>query len=137
MVSTLRAVESNRMAENSSIKLATKDKYLGYNDGRYELYSNQFIPLVTNADMLDRIRLQGLFDKHFSGGAICHLNLGEQISPKTMADMIRTCAKMGVVYWAVNYQLNQCVNGHMTVGTTDVCTVCGKEIENKYTRVVG
>lgn len=137
MVSTLRAVESNKMAENSSIKLATKDMYLGFNDGRYKLYSNQFIPLVKNADMLDRIRLQGMFDKHFSGGAICHLNMGEPISPKTMADMIITCSKMGVIYWAVNYQLNKCVNNHMTVGTTDICAVCGCVIEDKYTRVVG
>ncbi|NCD11262.1 MAG: ribonucleoside-triphosphate reductase [Epsilonproteobacteria bacterium] len=123
-------------AESSAIKLVTKDRYLGFNP-KTEFYSNQFIPLTTNADMLDRIRLQGLFDKHFSGGAICHLNLGEKISKKTMADMIVSCAKMGVVYWAVNYQLNRCCDGHMSVGTTDVCPVCGKDVEDKYTRIVG
>lgn len=124
-------------AENSSIKLATKDKYLGFNKEGYEFYSNQFIPLVTNADMLDRIRLQGLFDNHFSGGAICHLNLGEVVAAGTMADMIRSCAKQGVVYWAVNYQLNKCENGHMSVGTSDSCPVCAGVIVDKYTRVVG
>ena len=29
----------------------------------------QFIPLTVNADMLERIELQGKFDKLFSGGA--------------------------------------------------------------------
>lgn len=53
--------------ENMSIKMAEKDKLLGYQD-KYNIYSNQFIPLITNADLLDRIKLQGLFDKHFSGG---------------------------------------------------------------------
>lgn len=54
-------------SENSSIKLAKKDKLIGYDNG-VAFYSNQFIPLITKADMLDRIKLQGLFDKHFSGG---------------------------------------------------------------------
>jgi ribonucleoside-triphosphate reductase len=64
-------------AENSSIKLAAKDRYMGYETG-YQIYSNQFIPLTTKADLLDRIKLQGLFDRHFSGGAICHLNLDSE-----------------------------------------------------------
>jgi ribonucleoside-triphosphate reductase len=124
-------------AENSSIKLVTKDRYMGYNVD-CEFYSNQFIPLVTKADILDRIKLQGMFDKHFSGGAICHLNIEQQLKNKqVMVDMIHQCAKMGVVYWAINYQLNRCVNGHMTVGTTDICSICGEPIEDKYMRVVG
>ena len=60
--------ESNRVSENSSIKLAQKDKYLKLQN-EYELYSNQFIPLIVNADLLERIELQGKFDKLFSGGA--------------------------------------------------------------------
>ena len=52
-------------------------------------------------------------------------------------DLIRTSAKMGVVYHAINYVLSECENGHMTVSNDDVCTVCGKDIVNKYTRVVG
>lgn len=56
-------------SENSSIKLANKDKLLGIDLG-YNLYSNQFIPLTTKADLLDRIKLQGIFDKHFSGGCL-------------------------------------------------------------------
>ncbi len=56
-------------SENSSIKLANKDKLLGIDLG-YSFYSNQFIPLITEADLLDRIRLQGIFDKHFSGGCM-------------------------------------------------------------------
>ena len=123
-------------SESSAIKLVVKDKYLGFCP-KVEFYSNQFIPLTTNADMLDRIRLQGLFDKHFSGGAICHLNLGEKITKETMADMIVSCAKMGVIYWAANYQLNRCGDGHMTVGTTDICPICGKDVEDKYLRIVG
>lgn len=124
-------------AENMSIKMAEKDKLLGYQH-EYNIYSNQFIPLVTNADMLDRIKLQGMFDKHFSGGAICHVSVDTRIeNVEDIMDLIRTTAKMGVVYHAINYVLEECEDGHMTVGNEEVCSICGKPIVNKYTRVVG
>lgn len=124
-------------AEGTSVKLASKDQLLHYQN-EYNLYSNQFIPLITNADMLDRIRLQGIFDKHFSGGAICHLNVDERIEDyNDISALIKSTAKMGVVYFAINYVLQECEDGHMTVGHSDNCTICGKIIVNKYTRVVG
>lgn len=124
-------------AENLSIKMVEKDRIMGYDLG-CDLYSNQFIPLITNADMLDRIRLQGKFDKHFSGGAICHLNVDTPIEDVTqIEDLIRVCAKKGVVYFAINYVLQQCVNGHMTVGNAHKCPICNNEIAGTYTRVVG
>lgn len=125
-------------SENSSIKLANKDKVLGYNPEDYPLYSNQFIPLTTKADMLDRIRLQGMFDRHFSGGAIMHLSAGERIKDvNIIKELIRISAKKGVVYFAINYSLQMCVDGHMGVGRSNLCSVCGKEVTSNYTRVVG
>lgn len=124
-------------SENSAVKLANKDQLLKYQN-EIELYSNQFIPLTTKADMLDRIRLQGVFDNMFSGGAICHLNVEERIDdPKIMEDLIDECAEKGVVYFAINYNLQECANGHMDVGHRDRCVVCGADIVNDYTRVVG
>jgi ribonucleoside-triphosphate reductase (formate) len=124
-------------AENVSIKMASKDRLLKYQN-EYNLYSNQFIPLTTNADMLDRIKLQGMFDKHFSGGSICHLNVDTRIDDeKQIEDLIITCAKMGVIYWAINYNIQRCVNSHMTVGKGDKCLICGDEITDNFTRVVG
>lgn len=124
-------------AENISIKFAAKDKLFKYQND-IDLYSNQFIPLITNADILDRIKLQGIFDKHFSGGSICHLNVENRIENKEdMINLIETCANMGVIYFAINYELNKCVNGHMTVGKTDICSICGEKVTDKYMRVVG
>lgn len=124
-------------AENVAVKLSKKDKLLGLND-KYELYSNQFIPLIERTNMLDRIELQGLFDKHFSGGAICHLNMDQEIKDaQIMANLIETCANKGVVYFAINYVLQECEEGHLSVGNLDICPICGKPITGKYTRVVG
>lgn len=124
-------------AENVSIKLAQKDRLLKYNT-KYEIYSNQFIPLTTKADMLDRIKLQGIFDSHFSGGAIAHINVETPIKDEQkIIDLIKICAKMKVVYWAINYNLQECENGHIAVGRGDKCTICSNNIINNYTRVVG
>lgn len=123
--------------ENMSIKVASKDKLLNYQD-KYNLYSNQFIPLVTKADLFDRINLQGLFDKHFSGGAICHLNMEYPIeSVATMISLMKIAAKKGVVYYAFNYNLCECVSGHLTGGKGPSCSICGMDIINNYTRIVG
>ena len=124
-------------SENSAIKMASKDRLLGYQN-EYDLYSNQFIPLTVNADLLDRIRLQGLFDSKMSGGAICHLNIENRIEDeKLIENLITVSAKAGVVYTAINYNLQRCINGHMTVGRNDKCSICEGEITDNYTRVVG
>jgi ribonucleoside-triphosphate reductase len=124
-------------AENVAIKLASKDKLLKIQD-EYDIYSNQFIPLTTKANMLDRIYLQGKFDSEFSGGAICHINIDTPIDDVSkIEDLIESSAKNGVVYWAINYNLQQCENGHMTVGKKELCSICGKKITDNYTRVVG
>lgn len=124
-------------AENTSIKLANKDRVLGYNF-KYKIYSNQFIPLTTGADMLDRIKLQGIYDEHFSGGSICHLNVEQRIEdPEQIKDLIRVAAKKGCVYLAINYNLQECTNSHLTVGRNVKCPVCSAPIIDNYTRVVG
>jgi len=123
--------------ESLSIRLAEKDRLLKFQD-KYDMYSNQFIPLRANADMLDRIKIQGKFDKHFSGGAICHVNVESKIDDEQLiVDLIKECARQGVVYWAINYNLQRCEEGHLSVGNGDKCQMCGKPIVDNYTRVVG
>lgn len=125
--------------ETSSVKLARKDRIMGLNKG-YELYSNQFIPLcLEGVDILDRIYLQGQLDPACTGGAICHLNVGEPIEDIGAMNAIayQACSD-GVVYFAVNYALNRCSSGHITAGRdAGSCPICGSEITDTFTRVVG
>lgn len=126
-------------AENSSVKLAAKDTLLGYNPNGYSLYSNQFLPLTADANLIDRITIQGRFDGLFSGGAICHLNLAEKVDADTIENLIKYAASKGVIYFAINYALNRCEQGHMSVGmnTTGKCPICDSPITDTFTRVVG
>lgn len=125
--------------ETSSVKLARKDRIMGLNKD-YELYSNQFIPLcLEGVDILDRIYLQGQLDPACTGGAICHLNVGEPIEDIGAMNAIayQACSD-GVVYFAVNYALNRCSSGHITAGRdSGSCPICGSEITDTFTRVVG
>lgn len=122
--------------ESVSIKLAEIDRELGYND-EYTIYSNQFIPLTSEADLYDRIKLQGMFDHQMTGGAICHLNISDRVSEDFMEKLITKAVEEGVVYFAVNYNLQACEDKHLQVGKTENCQVCGKPIVNNYTRIVG
>lgn len=123
--------------ESLSVKFAQKDKVMRYQN-QYDLYSNQFVPLIASADLLDRIDIQGALDKHFSGGSILHLNCDTRIENyEDIMDLIRVTAKKGVIYHAINYVLQLCEDGHMSVGKSGVCATCGKPIVEEYTRVVG
>lgn len=122
-------------SENSAIKLATKDRMLGYND-KYTFYSNQFIPLIKKADMMDRIILQGMFDNDFSGGSISHLNFASRPSVDAMVDLMNVCSENGVIYFAPCFEYNFCKNRHASIGPHSVCPICGKKVD-KYMKVVG
>jgi ribonucleoside-triphosphate reductase len=125
------------LIHNSAIKLAQADQILEYNT-KYKLYSNQFIPLIHEADIYDRIKLQGRFDSHMTGGAILHLNMVDQISDsKYIAKLIEYVVKQGVIYHAINYNLQKCKNGCITVGKYSKCCKCGQLIEENFVRVVG
>jgi ribonucleoside-triphosphate reductase len=125
-------------SENSAIKLADADRIIGYNKD-YEFYSNQFIPLTVQTDLLNRILLQGKFDHLMTGGAIMHINVAEKITNvDDLMNLIKASVKQGVIYQAVNYVINVCKDGHVSVGREDTkCPICGKKITDKLTRVVG
>ena len=123
--------------ENTCVKLALKDKILGYNT-EYKMYSNQFIPLSKRCSLLDRIKLSSAMDKYCSGGSIMHITVDSKMSLETMKDIVSLIIESGVKYFAFNYEINQCKDcGKIFIGKSKSCIVCDGENIDRYMRVVG
>ena len=135
-------------AENVSVKLAFKDRLLGYND-KYDIYSNQFIPLTytgMGSDILSKIRIQGALDKRLSGGGILHLNINENnVSNDTFKELIKATFKAGTIYFAFNKLLCVCAdcgkvftsNKNDMDAKNELCPVCGSSQIEHAIRIVG
>lgn len=124
-------------AESLAVKFALKDQLLYGMD--YQIYSNQFIPLWVDYDIVDRIKLDGIFSKALTGGGITHLNVGEKLtSPDQMRRLISYAIKSGCEHFAVNYNYCQCTNNHITIsGPVQKCPICSADIKEQYTRIIG
>lgn len=124
-------------AESLAIKFAQKDKLL--HDMNYKIYANQFIPLWVDADIVDRIQLDGEFSRMLTGGGISHLNIGERLtSINQMKRLVEYAVACGCEHFAVNYNFCKCVQGHVTVaGPSKTCPMCAAPIVEQYTRIVG
>lgn len=105
-----------------------------------KLYSNQYIPLINQADMITRLDLSGRFMKMISGGGVVHINSEAMIdTDEKMFELIKYIANSGVPHCAVCYKFGKC-DDHPAVivgQNTRKCPVCGKSITRMRTRVIG
>lgn len=127
--------------EQACVTLLQKDRvmYEGY-DFDCELYSNQYIPLINDADMITRIDLSGRFMKMISGGGIVHANCEAPIDTDgKMYEIMKFAAKSGVPHIAVCYRFGKCTDHKATIigQGTDRCPICGKPIVHTRARVIG
>lgn len=126
-------------AERANIVLAKKDKWVygeaeDYKD--YHIYSNQWIPLVENCSINEKIRLGATLDKECGGGQISHINLeGPLTSEEQSWDLLNHIAKSGVIYFAYNVKISVCKNEHAFFGET--CPNCGEPVSDVFSRIVG
>ena len=125
-------------AESTAPKLAKKDR-LFFPEQEFELYSNQYIPLIADVGTMQRIHYTGKFMKYLSGGGILHLNIQEKLTePQQMRRLIELAISQGVEHFAINYGFGTCVNGHTTVvGSGTECPICEGEITDWLTRIIG
>lgn len=126
--------------ESVSSKLCQKDKVVfGIENVPFELYSNQYIPLIESVPLPERIITTGKFMDILSGGGILHLNVSEKIKdPSIMKHLIEYSVKNGASHFAVNYGFGTCEKGHTTIcGNVSKCPECGSKMVDYVTRVVG
>lgn len=123
--------------ESAAVDLAKIDKILYPDKCDYNMYANQFIPLWTNVDVTERIRLQSVFDSKCDGGSILHVNVDSELSKIQMYNLIKYACKQGVIYWAVNMAQCRCKScGKLFIGKFEKSPCHNADIE-KFLRVVG
>ena len=123
-------------AERANIVLCNKDNML-YPDQSYDfLYSNQWIPLMENCTIQEKIKLGSILDVKCGGGQISHINLQGRFANTEQAwEMLNHIANSGVIYFAFNVKISACKNGHGFFG--DVCPECGEPVDDVFSRIVG
>lgn len=123
-------------AENCAGVICTADNLLYEND-KYFIYSNQWIPLMEKCTIQEKCRLGSLFDAKCGGGCIAHIDIQNRFPNDEVAwDMLNYVASQGVIYFAFTTKISICEDRHAFIGTNK-CPNCGKPIYDTYGRVVG
>lgn len=123
-------------AENCAGVMATANNLL-FEDNRYWILSNQWIPLMEKCTIQEKCRLGSLFDKKCGGGCIAHIDIENRFpNEETAWDMLNYVASQGVIYFAFTTKISVCENKHAFIGTKE-CPNCGKPVADTYARVVG
>lgn len=123
-------------AENCAGVICQADNLI-YEQNKYFIYSNQWIPLTEKCTIQEKCRLGSLFDKLCGGGCIAHINIENRFSTEEEAwDMLNYVASKGVIYFAFTTKISVCEDKHAFIGR-NTCPKCGKPIADTYARVVG
>lgn len=123
-------------AENCAGVICQADNLL-FEQNRYFIYSNQWIPLMEKCTIQEKCRLGSLFDKKCGGGCIAHINIENRFPNKETAwDMLNYVASQGVIYFAFTTKISVCKHKHAFI-SEQRCPVCGEPIADTYARVVG
>lgn len=122
--------------ENCAGTICTADNLL-FEQDKYYIYSNQWIPLKEKCTIQEKCRLGNIFDKQCGGGCIAHINIEDRFKSKDEAwDMLNYVASHGVIYSAFNGKISVCKHKHAFIGTKE-CPICGEPVADTFTRVVG
>lgn len=123
-------------AENCAGVICQADNLL-YEQNKYFIYSNQWIPLIEQCTIQEKCRLGSLFDKKCGGGCIAHIDIENRFATREEAwNMLNYVASCGVIYFAFTTKISVCEDKHAFIGT-QTCPRCGKPVHDKYARVVG
>lgn len=123
-------------AENCAGVICQADNLL-FEQNKYFIYSNQWIPLMEKCTIQEKCRLGSLFDKKCGGGCIAHIDIENRFASEEAAwDMLNYVASQGVIYFAFTTKISVCKNKHAFIGEKK-CPHCGEPIADTYSRVVG
>lgn len=122
--------------ENCAGVICNADRLI-YEDDRYFIYANQWIPLTEKCTIQEKCRLGHILDEKCGGGCISHIDIEGRFSNKEQAwQMLNYVASQGVIYFAFTTKISVCKHKHAFIGGS-TCPKCGEPIADTFSRVVG
>ena len=123
-------------AENCAGVICQADNLL-FEQNKFFIYSNQWLPLMEKCTIQEKCRLGSLFDAKCGGGCIAHINIENRFpNEETAWEMLNYVASQGVIYFAFTTKISVCKSKHAFISEPK-CPVCGEPIADTYSRVVG
>lgn len=125
-------------AESFAVRLAVADKLIfGENKVPYNLYANQFVPLWEDANIWEKLEIDGRYNKLITGGGIVHAQIGEKVTPTQAKNIIIFANRVGCEHFALNAVYTQFDDGSMLMGKLVEHPNTGSIAVDYFTRVVG
>lgn len=122
--------------ENCAGVICTADNLL-YEQDKYFIYSNQWIPLYEKCTIKEKCRVSSILDVKCGGGAIAHIDVENRFPTEQSAwDMLNYIAENKVIYSAFTTKISTCKNQHAFIGAK-TCPICGEPVAEQWARVVG
>ncbi|NJE26499.1 anaerobic ribonucleoside triphosphate reductase [Thermococcus sp. MV5] len=108
------------------------------NDPENPIYSTSIAPYYGNLELSDRIKIESIVQKSFTGGVMMHIFLGEEVDSEALAKFTRRLMKTDLVYWSYTPSITLCNKcGYSATGVYTHCTCCGSGNVEIWSRIVG
>jgi ribonucleoside-triphosphate reductase len=132
-------------AESATFKLATKDKkrfgrkaHVQGNGAKVYYTNSTHVPYKEEIALLDKIKIEAEFHPFFTGGAICHIWIGEsKPNPRGIKTLVQKLSKTKLAYFTFSPDYSICHNNHFVRGKLTACPKCNTEIVDHINRIVG
>ena len=130
--------------ESAAAKLAIKDSekfpevvdYLS--DPENPIYSTSIAPYYGELELADRIEIESMVQKHFTGGVMMHIFLGEEPDPDALAKLTKRLINTDLIYWSYTPAITHCPRCSKTfTGLYRRCPACGYEGVEIWSRIIG
>jgi len=130
--------------ESAAAKLAMKDakrypellRYLP--DPENPIYSSSIAPYYGELSLPQRVEVEAMVQRSFTGGVMMHIFLGEEADPEALAKLTWRLVQTDLIYWSYTPALTVCRDcGKSSVGLHTTCPGCGSRNVDVWSRIVG
>lgn len=130
--------------ESAAAKLASKDasrypEVLDYiPDPSNPIYSTSIAPYYAEIGIAEKIEIESIVQRYFTGGVMMHIFLSEEPDPDALASLTKRLINTDVVYWSYTPALTICRKcGKSSIGVYSSCPKCGSIEVDVWSRIVG